>query len=139
MAKGKCPHGCDVTKTICSHLEKMLPNLREGTQFRDHETNAPGTRVLKYVPDVEALDNVSATSKAYSPSHEDVQSFISDLVKHEFSDDEIKVMVGRFIYTQSFKEIAEDLGHADVNSVFYTYKKCLTKIKKAMDEQTTDV
>lgn len=112
----KCKHGCKVTQTPCVHLEKLLSNRTGNRQVK-----------LMYRPDIErtALSphhTQSYTELLYSNPHE-LQNFRNFLRKYALQEYQLNLLIDRFVYNKTFKEIYAEQQWASLTACFRVFSK----------------
>lgn len=110
----ECPHKCDLSKQACPHLENLLPPLRRGRLAK-----------VDYL-DPKLLENVSETDAEYATINE--TKFIRVLKLYGLIDEEIEVLVAKFIDNFSMADIAKRYGFTHRQTAWYFYRRTLKKL-----------
>lgn len=122
--KWVCKHGCDISTSVCEHIEELLPSMNSGQYYN----SGSGSRAkLTYIQDVDWLGpHLSAT----------VHPEITEIKFKQLLDEaplttlEKDVLSLRFIDGTTFKRIAEILYFAGgARTVSNVYKHALKKMK----------
>lgn len=100
-----CPEGCDVSTSVCRHLEKSLELPTNNTGFfTRHRVTGKKARYI-YLGD---LSNVIPDKNDTRPIGEIEDEFRKYISKHLTNPLQIDILVDRFVYNKTFKRIAED-------------------------------
>ncbi len=111
----KCPYGCSLFERTCEHVEEMLPDRRRQTVrmvYRD------------------SMDHLSMDVDNAPTLSEQVLEMQTRLSGYALNELEIDILVCKFVYKHSLRDIAEDLGFSSHSTVNLLYKQALDKLKQ---------
>lgn len=114
--KWSCPQGCDLTKTICSHLEKELPKLNLPREYSTSSTQA-------YKQILEGNQEITHTEADYL-------NLEQKLDKLGFKDYEIELIMDRFVLGMEIGDIAKSHGYINPYTVDYLLRSLKEKLKR---------
>ena len=116
----ECPEGCDLTKQSCKHLDEIV--------------NDPPSTSVRAVP-VERIDSFyyeSGAGVVVPPEVRDriyEQAFRKKLKKHGLVGIKTEVLVLRFCYDATLKNIADELGIVSQSTVLRLINQSLRYLK----------
>lgn len=121
-----CPKGCKLTSTPCEHLNKLISNPSKEPTFEG--TNR---QVSTNVIDREYYDSGAGyvipegiRSRAYE------YKFRAKMEKAGLEPVRVDILVLRFVYDQSLRDIAEELGIMSTTTVLRLLDESLATLKK---------
>ncbi len=112
--KWACSEGCDVTSSICKHIEKSLP------QISDYRLARVDTSTF-------SMD----VFKAYRPEF-DLSEFVDYVRSYGFVDPwDIELITAKYFYGMSYRQIERDFGYVS----FKTAQRRLKHLHSLMLER----
>lgn len=96
-----CEHGCDLSKgVICSHLEKLLPNMGDGRLQRANSANATVDMIRSHHPQF-SLPEFEQLMRDYG----------------FFEEWDLDLLKAKYFYGQSVRQIANDFSYCSFKTV----------------------
>ncbi len=110
----ECSHGCDVTTSICKHLEKHLPQMSAGL--------VPHTR-----SDVSEVEE----SNIFNYGHESEEDFVAGLKKFGiYQEWDLQLLVAYFYDNYSLREILATQHYQSKETLRLRIKTLLGQLKE---------
>jgi hypothetical protein len=126
-----CKKGCDLSKGICPHLEKLLPSMNSG-MFYTNPSNGKRSK-MKYIG-----ENIEAKSEPIEVDAHDSEAFEKYLKRFPITDIERNVLLDYFSFDLTFKQIADKRNFAGGSgAVSYIFKKTLAFLEAYMEDGLT--
>lgn len=110
-----CNQGCDLSRGICAHLEKLLPAVDKG-------------RVSRRLVYRDTIDQISDALRARSF---DIDMFQNGLIAHGLGPYEVEIIVMRYVEGISYGRIAKSMGWKSGNSAKRHHDLALKKLKES--------
>lgn len=112
LKRGKCPlGGCNLAKSTCVHLDNYLSEA--------HKQSVAAVRFPH-------MDRLPIVPSEPSPSSD---KFRELLMQYELTARQRQILIHRFIYNDSFDEIAEEMGFATVEVAHRYFTRTLSELK----------
>lgn len=120
-----CNEGCDLSTGVpCSHLEKLLTGKQEPT------FEGTNRRVDKPIDSYYYASGAGFILPPGIKSGKYERQFRSKLQKVGMTELQIDIMVGTFIYEDTLKEIAKDLGIPNLSTVVRIRSEALRTLRE---------
>lgn len=129
-----CKEGCDLSKTACSHLEKLIAPKQQY-----------GVKLIYVDPTLQTFDaSVASVSRAisgyrdhsvgyenslYSPTTEETIEFIKTLKQYGMDSFQVELMVARFVKDMTFDQIVKEYGWLSKSTLHAQYEKAIAVLK----------
>lgn len=113
-----------MTKSVCTHLEELLPHPKTGERDRPQIAT-------QYRFDMEkAMSHQEFKALTPSLSYEAIDAFENRLRGFGLQQHEINILVDKFCYNCTFEEMAFDLT-TNISSIYRIYKQAIGKLRSA--------
>lgn len=120
-----CEHKCKMTDgKPCKHLEKLLPSMEQGVD----------RHWLKYFPYLDRL-NVDPDAGPANLTDTQVKKFVLFLKNCGLQEHHIIILVDKYAYGKTFKEITQDHGFTSLGVTHFLCKQAETIVKKVLERK----
>lgn len=120
-----CPEGCDLSASPCKHLERLISNPNKEPQF-ENKYKCIGSNVEKayYESGAGFVIPEGIRSRSYE------YQFRAKMEKAGLEPVKVDILVLRFVYSMSLRDIAEELGVMSSMTVLRLYEEAMTVLKR---------
>lgn len=118
LTEWACSEGCDVSRTICEHLEKHLPQMRDGDMPR-------------FVTSESAASSSVSFHNTVFWAHSE-PDFIALMKNYGFTEQwDLDLLSAKYFKNWSSKDIADEFGYVSERTVRYR----LAKLREQLEER----
>jgi hypothetical protein len=122
--KWKCPEGCKMQDgKPCPHLEDLLPSMEQGLDRHK----------LSYFPRIDELWSEEYITSTMTQKQ--LTSFVKKLKEYGLAEHHIIILVDKYAFSKTLKEITEEHGFTSVGVVHYLLKQAEKQVKSAIERK----
>lgn len=110
--RNECPYGCELKTYVCDHFNEVLPK--------------PSGRSVK-PKYVRYLDSLSRNLLPVYQGNE--RSFRTSLKPYGLADELIQLLVDKFVYNKSYREIEQEHQFESIGGVYSTFRMIFSALK----------
>ncbi len=125
----KCKYKCPVTPEPCPHLEKLLSKKSKKTFGMVGDSGYFGNKIER-LPVQDVWTEKEANS--FWGGVQDETKIRALLKEFHTPEHEEVILVSRFVYNKSLREISEEHGFTSPSTVLYILRESLRALKKKM-------
>lgn len=101
-----CAEGCDVSKSICRHIERTLPQMGDGRLCRANDVNL-------------SVDVIRVNHPQF-----DLKEFQQLMRDYGFYEEwDLDLLTAKYFYGQSLRQIAEDFNWCSFSTIRWRLKE----------------